>query len=230
MAESRQKEGESYMPLPQLLAAAAVLSFYDHHSVVAELITELRNVDTDYPKWAQAAHRLTFLLGSLACSDLSTKPILVTTPLESTTGKRVDEDIAVVPILRAGMCCVPAMRELLPRARIYPLGMASDELTTLPSFYSCKLSGQAVDTAILTDPMLATGGSAVAAIGKLREWGVPRIKLLCFFASPEGLEHVQAQDPAVQIYTGVIDRCLNERKYILPGCGDAGQRWTGAGH
>jgi uracil phosphoribosyltransferase len=99
----------------------------------------------------------------LACSDLSTKPILVTTPLESTTGKRVDEDIAVVPILRAGMCCVPAMRELLPRARIYPLGMARDELTTLPSFYSCKLSGQAVDTAILTDPMLATGGSAVAA-------------------------------------------------------------------
>lgn len=206
--------------------ALAPVNLYNH-TLVAALITILRDENTPPPAWRAAAHRLTLLMAYQATGNLPTTKVEVRSPLAWTEGRQLHQKVGLVPVVRAGLFCLPALQELLPDASIYPLGLGRNEETAQASFYYDKLAGRPVHTAFILDPMLATGGSAIEVVRALRTWGVEQIKLLCFFAAPEGVEAVLTADGGVQIYYGVLDKCLNERKYIVPGCGDAGDRATG---
>ncbi|HLB45272.1 MAG TPA: uracil phosphoribosyltransferase, partial [Candidatus Limnocylindrales bacterium] len=159
--------------------------------------------------------------------------IRVRTPIEETDGKRLADRIGLVPILRAGLGMVDAMLELMPTAQVWHLGLFRDERTLRPVEYYNKLPDSAtVDLCLILDPMLATGGSATAAIDVLKRWGAVtpvRIKLLNLIAAPEGVRAVQEAHPDVPIYTAALDRQLNEKGYIMPGLGDAGDRQFGTG-
>jgi uracil phosphoribosyltransferase len=152
----------------------------------------------------------------------------VETPLEPAQGEVLDANVVVVPVLRAGLGMVEAVLELIPDARIGHIGLERDEQTALARSYFSKLprdlSGA---TALVVDPMLATGGSAVAAVNALREAGARDVRLLCIVTAPEGIAAVERAHPSIQIFTPVIDRELNARKFILPGLGDFGDRLYG---
>ena len=154
----------------------------------------------------------------------------VQTPLEVTVGHRLADRIGLVPILRAGLGMVDAMLELMPTAQVWHLGLFRDERTLRPVEYYNKLPDQAtVDICLILDPMLATGGSATAAIEVLKHWGATRIKLVNLIAAPEGVRAVSKAHPDVAIYSAALDRQLNEKGYIMPGLGDAGDRQFGTG-
>jgi uracil phosphoribosyltransferase len=164
-------------------------------------------------------------------ADARLDEIAVRTPLEETRGHELAERIGLVPILRAGLGMVDAFLELFPTAQVWHLGLFRDERTLRPVEYYNKLPDQTtVDTCLILDPMLATGGSATAAIEVLKEWGAARIKLVNLIAAPEGVAAVNAAHPDVAIYCAALDRGLNERGYIQPGLGDAGDRQFGTGH
>ena len=166
-----------------------------------------------------------------ATRDVATEPVTVQTPLESTTGRAVAADIVVVAVLRAGLCLVDPVLDLLPRARVGHIGLRRDETTAQASCYSVHLpTGLADALVLLVDPMLATGGSAVMALDALKAAGARNIRLLCVVAAPEGVAIVERAHPDVDIYTPALDRQLNDRKYILPGLGDFGDRLYGTGH
>jgi uracil phosphoribosyltransferase len=171
------------------------------------------------------AQRLTALLAVAATADLSVTPIPVRTPMATTAGHRLTQRVGVFPIIRAGLAMVDPILHLLPDAEVWHLGLYRDEDTLLPVEYYRKLpSGGPVDLALVVDPMLATGGSAAAAIDAVRQWGVPRVKLLSMIAAPEGIQSVHGQFPDTDIFVCAVDERLDERGYILPGLGDAGDR------
>jgi uracil phosphoribosyltransferase len=150
--------------------------------------------------------------------------------MESMTAHELDARIGLVPILRAGLGMVDAMLELMPTAQVWHLGLFRDERTLRPVEYYNKLPNSAtVDLCLILDPMLATGGSATAAIEVLKKWGAVRIKLVNLIAAPEGIEAVTRAHPDVQIHCAALDRSLNDRGYIQPGLGDAGDRQFGTG-
>lgn len=154
--------------------------------------------------------------------------IEIETPLEVMRGKRVaGKKVVIVPILRAGFGMLDGLLELVPSARVGVIGLYRDPVTAKPVEYYCKLPGVGNRDFILIDPMLATGGSAVAAIDMMKEKGVKNIKFMCLVAAPEGVQIVNDAHPDVPIYTAALDRRLNEKKYILPGLGDAGDRIFG---
>ena len=174
---------------------------------------------------------ISWLLGYEALADARTLTIDVETPLEITPGAKLADRIGLIPILRAGLGMVDAMLELMPTAEVWHLGLFRDERTLQPVEYYNKLPDQAtVDLCLILDPMLATGGSATAAIEVLKAWGARRIKLLNLIAAPEGVRAVAAAHPDVPIYCAALDRQLNEKGYILPGLGDAGDRQFGTSH
>jgi uracil phosphoribosyltransferase len=155
----------------------------------------------------------------------------VETPLETTKGAEVEPRVGLVPVLRAGLGMVEAMLELIPTAEVWHIGLYRDERTLRPVEYYNKLPTSAsVDLCLILDPMLATGGSATAAIDVLKRWGAVRIKLVNLIAAPEGVAAVQAAHPDVEIHCASLDRALNEKGYIMPGLGDAGDRQFGTGH
>ncbi len=150
--------------------------------------------------------------------------------MEPMTAHELDARIGLVPILRAGLGMVDAMLELMPTAQVWHLGLFRDERTLRPVEYYNKLPNSAtVDLCLILDPMLATGGSATAAIEVLKKWGAVRIKLVNLIAAPEGIEAVTSAHPDVQIHCAALDRSLNDRGYIQPGLGDAGDRQFGTG-
>ena len=154
----------------------------------------------------------------------------VRTPLEVTDAAELGVRIGLVPILRAGLGMVDAMLELMPTAEVWHLGLFRDEKTLRPVEYYNKLPDSAtVDLSLILDPMLATGGSATAAIEVLKRWGATRIKLINLIVAPEGVDAVTAAHPDVEIYCASVDRQLNDQGYILPGLGDAGDRQFGTG-
>jgi uracil phosphoribosyltransferase len=162
---------------------------------------------------------------------VATAPVTVETPLESTTGRTVSGDIVVVAVLRAGLCLIDPVLDLLPRARVGHIGVRRDEESAQASCYSVHLPRDLSESLVLlVDPMLATGGSAVMAIDALKAEGARSIRLLCVVAAPEGVAIVEGTHPDVDIYTPALDRELNDRKYILPGLGDFGDRLYGTGH
>jgi uracil phosphoribosyltransferase len=188
----------------------------------------LRDRTTEPSQFRALTHRLSLLMVIEATRQLPMVLARVETPLEAAQGEALDVKLVVVPVLRAGLGMADAVLQLLPRARVGHVGLQRDERTAIASQYYLKLpSDIAGSTALIVDPMLATGGSAVAAIKLLQQAGVQDIRLVCIIAAPEGVAAVEAAHPAVPIFTPVIDRELNRSKFILPGLGDFGDRLYG---
>jgi uracil phosphoribosyltransferase len=201
------------------------------HPAVLHKLAILRDNATEPKKFREIVRELSWLLGHEALADARVRPITVETPLETTDAFELADRIGLVPILRAGLGMVDAMLELMPTAEVWHLGLFRDERTLRPVEYYNKLPDSAtVDLCLILDPMLATGGSATAAIEVLKRWGASRIKLINLIAAPEGVEAVTTAHPDVEIHTASLDRQLNEKGYILPGLGDAGDRQFGTGH
>ena len=201
-----------------------------HHPAVLHKLAVLRAETTEPKKFREVVRELSWLVGYEALADVRVRPITVKTPLESMEGAQLADRIGLVPILRAGLGMVDAMLELMPTAEVWHLGLFRDERTLHPVEYYNKLPDSAsVDLCLILDPMLATGGSATAAIEVLKRWGAVRIKLVNLIAAPEGVAAVSAAHPDVPIYCAALDRQLNEKGYILPGLGDAGDRQFGTG-
>ena len=202
-----------------------------HHPAIMHKLALLRDVRTEPKKFRELVREISWLLGYEALADARLRALPVTTPMEEMVGAELADRIGLVPILRAGLGMVDAMLELMPTAQVWHLGLFRDERTLRPVEYYNKLPDSAtVDVCLILDPMLATGGSATAAIEVLKRWGAVRIKLLNLIAAPEGIRAVTRAHPDVEIHCAAVDRRLNERGYILPGLGDAGDRQFGTGH
>ncbi len=198
------------------------------HPVAQELLTELRDARTPSPLFRQAAQRLSVLIATEAMRVLPVEPVTVETPLGPADGARVSADVVVVPVLRAGLGMLEAVLSVTPRARVGHIGLQRDEATAVASQYYAKFpAGLDQSFVVLVDPMLATGGSAVAALDLLASRGARGVRLLCIVAAPEGIREVEAHYPDVQIYTSAIDSHLNAHKFIVPGLGDFGDRLYG---
>ena len=199
--------------------------FEVQHPLIACHLTRLRDKSTSPVEFRSLVSRLASLLAYEALKDLRTEQVTVETPLTKTAGCRLAQRVGLVPILRAGLGMVEPVLELIPQAEVWHLGLYRDEATAKPVQYYSKLPDERpVDVALVVDPMLATGGSAVAAMTTLRHWGVPQVKLLALIASEEGCKLVETEFPEAQIYVCHIDPELNDHKYIVPGLGDAGDR------
>jgi uracil phosphoribosyltransferase len=195
------------------------------HPLVRHHLTRLRDEATPAAEFRLLIQRLAALLSYEATKDLATRPEDVQTPLAAASGDTICERIALVPILRAGLGMVDPILNLIPQAEVWHLGIYRDEQTLQPvEYYSRFPADRPADVALILDPMLATGGSALAALAALQEWGVPSIKILSVIASREGIIEVVSRFPSVQVFVCVIDPLLNDQKYIVPGLGDAGDR------
>ena len=201
------------------------------HPAVLHKLAILRSTTTEPKKFREVVRELSWLLGYEALADIAVRPVEIETPLEAMVAGELADRIGLVPILRAGLGMVDAMLELMPTAQVWHLGLFRDERTLRPVEYYNKLPDSAtVDLCLILDPMLATGGSATAAIEVLKRWGAVRIKLINLIAAPEGVAAVTEAHPDVEIYCASLDRGLNEKGYIMPGLGDAGDRQFGTGH
>jgi len=195
------------------------------HPLIEHHLTRLRDVATPPHEFRELVGRLAVLLAFEATQDLKTHPVEVQTPLTTTVGNVLSQRIGLVPILRAGLGMVDPVLNLIPTAEVWHLGLYRDEATARPVEYYSKLPAtRPVDVALVLDPMLATGGSAVAALAALRQWGVREVKLLTIIAAQAGITEVQERFPDAQIHVCAIDPLLNDHKFIVPGLGDAGDR------
>jgi len=195
------------------------------HPLVRHYLAQLRDTATHPAAFRQLIQSLSAILAYEATRDLAERTVPVQTPLCLTTGTTLAQRIALVPILRAGLSMVDAILGMLPQAEVWHLGIYRDEKTMEPvEYYSRLPTTEPVDVALVIDPMLATGGSADAAISTLSEWGVSNVKVLSVLASQEGIHSIQSKYPQVQLYVAAIDPELNDRKFIVPGLGDAGDR------
>jgi uracil phosphoribosyltransferase len=196
-----------------------------HHPVVQDKLALLRAQDTPPEIFRKLIYELSLLIGVEATTDLLTGPSEVQTPLQMHTGQRLTESVALVPILRAGLGMVDGLAALLPRAPVRHLGFYRNEETLEPvAYYSKTPEGRCEDLCLVLDPMLATGGSAVAALDQVKKWGAKRLKFLAILGAPEGVETLRAAHPDVDLHLCVLDEKLNSKGYILPGLGDAGDR------
>ena len=198
------------------------------HPLIQHKVTMLRNEKTTVKDFRELANEIALLMGYEATKDLDLADIKVKTPITETMGKTIVKQVAIVPILRAGLGMVDALMSLIPAAKVGHVGLYRDPETHEPVEYYCKLPTDIEKRQVLvTDPMLATGGSAIAAINFIKKRGANRIKLMNIIAAPEGVEAVQEAHPDVDIYVGALDEKLNENCYIVPGLGDAGDRLFG---
>jgi uracil phosphoribosyltransferase len=208
---------------PAQSAAGSVIEL--DHPLARRHITCLRDEKTPPADFRQLIQHLAILLAYEATKDLHERAVEVQTPLAKAPGSVLDQRIGLIPILRAGLGMVDPLLGLIPEAEVWHLGIYRDERTLQPvEYYSRLPTAGPVDVALVLDPMLATGGSVLAALATLRELGVPRIKVLSLIASQEGIQVVTAEHPEVQLYVCAVDPVLNEHKYIVPGLGDAGDR------
>ncbi|MBA3778038.1 MAG: uracil phosphoribosyltransferase [Chloroflexi bacterium] len=211
-------------------AAPAGQVHVSSHPAVLHKLALLRQETTEPKKFRELVREISWLVGYEALADARLRPVDVTTPLEEIEGSQLADRIGLIPILRAGLGMVDAMLELMPTAQVWHLGLFRDERTLRPVEYYNRLPDSAtVDLCLILDPMLATGGSATAAIEVLKRWGATRIKLINLIAAPEGVRAVSQAHPDVAIHCAALDRQLDERGYILPGLGDAGDRQFGTG-
>src|SRR6476660_1667458 len=198
------------------------------HPVVQTKLAELRDFTTDHRKFRALLDEIAGLMVYEVTRDWPTQPRVVQTPLEQTIGKVLARHVTLVPILRAGLGMADGVLKLLPDARLGHLGVYRDEQTLLPIAYYQKLPPDIADTEVLLiDPMLATGGSGAAAVTYLKNAGVTSMRFVCLVAAPEGITALHAQHAEIPIYCAAIDRQLNDKGYILPGLGDAGDRLFG---
>ena len=202
--------------------------FPSTHPLVAAKLTRLRDVSTEPKKFRELVRELSAMLAYEATLDLAVQPNVVQTPLTTTQGVTLTDRIGLVPVLRAGLGMVEGVWELMPGAEVWHIGLYRDEKTLKPVAYYNRLPVEpTVSVCLILDPMLATGGSAVATVDILKKWGVGRIKFVGLIAAPEGITRLHGAHPDVPIHIAHIDERLNEHGYILPGLGDAGDRQFG---
>jgi len=200
------------------------------HPLVAHKLTRLRDKTTKSKKFRELIREISALLAYEATADLETAPKSVETPMGKAAGVELEQTIGLIPILRSGLGMVEGIWGLMPTAEVWHIGLYRDEQTLQPVQYYNKLPLEpTVSVCLVLDPMLATGGSAVATVDILKEWGVQNIKFVGILAAPEGVEAMQTAHPDVPLYLAVIDKKLNEIGYIVPGLGDAGDRQFGTG-
>ena len=198
------------------------------HPMVQHKLSIMRDKKTSTSKFRQALQEISMLMGYEITRDFPLEYEEIETPLQTMQAPKIaGKKVVIAPILRAGLGMVDGLLSLIPSARIGHIGMYRDEETCLPVFYYYKMPANKDRLVILTDPMLATGGSACDAITRLKDDGFTNIRMMALVASPEGIKAVTEAHPDVDIYVAAIDDCLNERKYILPGLGDAGDRIFG---
>jgi uracil phosphoribosyltransferase len=199
-----------------------------NHPLIRHKLSVLRRADTEPKKFRELVRELTWLLAYEALHDLPLDDCPIETPMGPTMGTRAAERVGLVPILRAGLGMVDAFLEVLPTCQVWHLGLYRDHKTLEPVSYYNKLPGEAtVQVCLILDPMLATGGSAVAACDVLKTWGARKIKFVGLIAAPEGVRRLAAAHPDVDIHIAAVDERLNDKGYILPGLGDAGDRQFG---
>jgi uracil phosphoribosyltransferase len=212
------------MPAPSLPKNLTIVE----HPLARVKLTRLRDECTPPREFRRNAQELAVLLAFAATRDLETAAEKIRTPLAKTDGAKLVRPIVVVPILRAGLGMSEAILPYLGDAAVGHIGMRRDEITHLPSSYYFNAPAQLAEADVfVVDPMLATGHSGADAITKLKQAGAKRIRFICFLAAPEGIAHLSAQHPDVAIFTSAVDERLNERAYIVPGLGDAGDRYFG---
>ncbi len=202
--------------------------FVSEHPLIQSKMAMLRNKDTGAKEFREIIGEVAMLLSYEATRDLPLVDIVVQTPVEQANCRTIDTKIAIVPILRAGIGMTEGLLQLMPTAKIGHIGLYRDPETLQPVEYYCKLPSDVEErTVFLTDPMLATGGTAEAAIGFLKQKGVKKIIFLCILAAPDGVQKIQQVHPDVDIYAAAYDNALNDHGYIVPGLGDAGDRIFG---
>lgn len=202
--------------------------FASSHPLVAHKLTKLRQPETEPKKFRELLREIAALVTYEATLDLTTRPIDIRTPLAPCTGAELVEKIGLVPILRAGLGMVEGVWELMPSAEVWHIGLYRDERTLKPVEYYNRLPIEpTVSVCLILDPMLATGGSAVATVDVLKRWGVRRIKFVGLIGAPEGIQNLSSHHPDVPIHLAAVDERLNDVGYILPGLGDAGDRQFG---
>lgn len=201
-----------------------------HHPLIADELARLRPPACPSPEFRQRVRRIASLMVPAVTLDLETHVVSCDTPLEITSGEKLARGIILVPVLRAGLAFLDGFLDLIPQASVAHIGLVRNEETLLPESYYMKhppVLGE--HDIIILDPMLATGGSAIAAVRKLREAGARSLRFACMVAAPEGVAALSDAFPDLPIFAAALDRCLNERGYILPGLGDAGDRMFGTG-
>jgi uracil phosphoribosyltransferase len=198
------------------------------HAVLADRLSVLRDRATPHGEFRQAMYEASAIMAVEVARELPVKKVEIETPLETTTGLRLGEEVAVVPVLRAGLGMVEGFLRLLPDARVGHVGIYRDEEEHVPVDYYERLPPGLPDAHVyVLDPMLATGGSAVHALAHLKRAGARQLELVCLVAAPQGLEAVEKAHPGVPVWTAAVDRELDENAYIRPGLGDAGDRVFG---
>lgn len=198
------------------------------HPVIQTRLTELRDFHTDHQRFRALLSEVASLMVYEVTRDLPTRPHPVQTPMERTTGQRLARPIVLVPILRAGIGMAEGVLRLLPDARVGHIGACRDEQTLESSCYYTRLPHDIAQADVLVlDPMLATGGTAISSIATLKQAGATSIRFVCIIASPEGLQALNTAHPEIPVFAASVDRQLNEKGYILPGLGDAGDRLFG---
>jgi uracil phosphoribosyltransferase len=198
------------------------------HPLLDNSLVALRDVNTGTDIFRRHARLLTLILAFHVLEDLPTRKVTVQTPLEEMCGHIIDRNVIFVPVLRAGLAMLDAMSDFVPGSKVGFVGLERDETTAIAHSYYQKLPAHLADAeTIILDPMLATGGSALATIELLKQNRARSIRLACVLAAPEGVALLNERHPDVRIFTAVVDRGLNERKFILPGLGDFGDRYFG---
>ncbi|HEX4612314.1 MAG TPA: uracil phosphoribosyltransferase [Urbifossiella sp.] len=198
------------------------------HPLVRHNVARLRSADTRPPQFRELVAAISRALFLEATADLPVRPVAVRTPLADTTGAEIAARVGLVPVLRAGLGMADAMLQALPEASVWHLGLYRDHATLKPVTYYNKLPAKPdMDVALVLDPMLATGGSAIAAIDIIKKAATPRVKFVGLIAAPEGIRALTAAHPDVPLYLAARDERLNDIGYIVPGLGDAGDRQFG---
>ena len=204
--------------------------YISDHPLVRHKLTMLRDMKTEHKKFRELLREIAILLAYEATNDMTLRDVIVTSPMGRAAGHVLQDKIGLVPVLRAGLGMVEGIWEMLPSAEVWHVGLFRDEETLRPVQYYNKLPvSPTVDVCLVLDPMLATGGSAVAVMDILKEWGARRIKFVGIIASPEGVERLTQAHPDVPIYVAAVDEYLNDSGFIVPGLGDAGDRQFGTG-
>jgi uracil phosphoribosyltransferase len=202
--------------------------YISQHPLVRHKLSILRDVNTEPKKFRQLVKEITALIAYEATLDLATRPIDIQTPLAIAKCQELQEKVGLVPILRAGLGMVEGIWELMPSSEVWHIGLYRDEHTLKPVEYYNKLPVEpTVSVCLILDPMLATGGSATATADILKRWGVRNIKFLGLIGAPEGIAAMQRAHPDIDIHLACVDERLNEKAYIVPGLGDAGDRQFG---
>lgn len=204
--------------------------YESQHPLVKHKLTLLRDRRTKPKKFRELIRELAMLLCYEATADLAVTQMMVETPMETAVGYDLAEKVGLVPVLRAGLGMVDGIWEMMPGAEVWHIGLYRDEATLKPvSYYNRLPTSPTVEVCLVLDPMLATGGSAVATVDILKRWGAQRIKFMGILAAPAGIERLQEAHPDVPIHIAKVDERLNDVGFILPGLGDAGDRQFGTG-